>query len=67
MAALTLAGSANSHAGHAMMTSGMQGSGMPAVVAFPYGFPKAGSYRIVVQVKRGGHVETGMFDARVEN
>jgi hypothetical protein len=32
-------------------------------VAFPYGFPRAGDYRIFVQVKRGGRIETGVFDA----
>jgi hypothetical protein len=37
------------------------------VVGFPYGFPKAGNYRIFVQVKRAGRVEMGVFDARVEN
>ena len=35
-------------------------------VSFPYGFPKAGTYRIFVQVKRGGRVETGVFDAQVD-
>jgi hypothetical protein len=35
-------------------------------VRFPYGFPRAGDYRIFVQIKRGGHVETGVFDARVQ-
>jgi hypothetical protein len=35
-------------------------------VSFPYGFPKAGEYRIFVQVKRGGRVETGVFDAHVQ-
>ena len=36
-------------------------------VSFPYGFPSAGDYHIFVQVKRAGHVETGVFTAHVSN
>ncbi|MGB2672217.1 MAG: hypothetical protein WAO11_16015 [Candidatus Acidiferrum sp.] len=39
---------------------------VPAEVSFPYGFPKAGEYRIFVQVKRAGQVQTGVFDAHVQ-
>jgi hypothetical protein len=62
MAALSLTADADPHAGMAM-----EPAGLPATVSFPYGFPKAGDYRIVVQVKRSGRIETGVFDARVEN
>ena len=39
---------------------------LPPEVRFPYGFPRAGDYRIFVQVKRAGRVETGVFDAHVQ-
>ena len=35
-------------------------------VSFPYGFPRAGDYRIFVQVKRAGRIETGVFDVRAK-
>jgi hypothetical protein len=39
---------------------------VPSEVAFPYGFPKPGLYRIFVQVKYNGRIETGVFDAEVK-
>uniref|UniRef100_Q01QG3 YtkA-like domain-containing protein n=1 Tax=Solibacter usitatus (strain Ellin6076) TaxID=234267 RepID=Q01QG3_SOLUE len=64
MAALGLAQSANPnpHAGHMKMSGGL-----PAEVSFPYGFPKAGAYRVFVQMKRGGQILTGAFTTTVEN
>jgi hypothetical protein len=41
------------------------GEALPAELSFPYGFPKPGLYRVFVQVKRKGKVETGVFDTKV--
>ena len=69
MAALELANSRlmAPHAGHAPDdVSQTFKSASSAEITFPYGFPRAGHYRLFVQVKRAGRVETGVFDARVE-
>lgn len=50
----------------APMTMPMENASLPAEVSFPYGFPRPGEYRIFVQIKRAGRIETGVFDAHVE-
>jgi hypothetical protein len=60
MAAVGLAEGQNSMAD----MKGMNHDAPTAEVSFPYGFPKAGEYRIFVQVKRAGKVETGAFIAK---
>ena len=47
-------------------SQGMNMDAPPAEVSFPYGFPEPGRYRIIVQLKRAGTVQTGMFDALVK-
>jgi hypothetical protein len=57
MAAFMLAQGNDSMAGMDMEAT------LPNEVAFPYGLPTAGKYRIFVQMKHGETVETGIFDA----
>lgn len=47
------------------MTAQASSGSLSEELSFPYGFPKPGLYRIFVQVKRKGQVETGVFDAKV--
>ena len=62
MAALDVASpDASSDAG--MM--GMHQESVGPEVSFPYGIPTAGEYRIFVQMKRAGKVETGAFAVTV--
>ena len=51
------------HAGMAMSHSL---TSVPPRISFPYGFPHPGDYRIFVQIKRSGHVQTAAFDAHVQ-
>jgi hypothetical protein len=37
---------------------------LPDEVTFPYGFPSPGRYRIIVQMKHGSTIETGIFDTQ---
>ena len=63
MAAVDLADNQGQPQKHEM--AGMNSAPMSGEVSFPYGFPQNGDYRIFVQIKRGGHVETGEFSAHV--
>jgi hypothetical protein len=60
MAALDLAN------GSMKAMAGMDAGPTPPEVDFPYGFPSAGRYRIVIQMKHGNTIETGVFDATVQ-
>ena len=62
MAALMMAQGNNAMAGMDHRKMHMDAA-IPNQVAFPYGLPTAGKYRIFVQMKHGTTVETGVFDA----
>jgi hypothetical protein len=50
--------------GHPMAGMKME-SARPGTLSFPYEFPQPGRYRLWVQVKIGGKVQTAVFDAEV--
>jgi hypothetical protein len=45
--------------------AGMQHGAVTNEITFPYGFPQAGDYRLFLQVKRAGQVQTAVFDGHV--
>jgi hypothetical protein len=63
MAALMLLGASGAAGSEGM--AGMDHGPVSDEITFPYGFPQVGDYRLFLQVKRAGRVETGVFDVRV--
>jgi hypothetical protein len=66
-AAMASAASMNHAMNHASMNQAARNAtpSLPDEVSFPYGFPQPGDYRLFIQIKRHGQVETGVFDAHV--
>lgn len=63
MASLTIAqkSSGDPHAGH-----NMNPATLPPEVTFPYGLPQPGDYRVFIQIKRAGKIQTGFFTVKAE-
>ena len=66
MAAIRLLQGSGAGSGDAMGSMpGMREAALPWEITFPYGFPQPGKYRLFVQVKRRGRIETAVFDTSV--
>ena len=50
---------------HAMHAATPSADSLSGTIEFPYAFPRSGSYRVFVQVKRGGRILTGAFAVSV--
>lgn len=75
MAAMMLADNSTENGGTGMsmnmpanapMDMPMHSKPLSNTVEFPYGFPSPGRYRVFIQMKHAGTVETGVFDVMVE-
>ncbi len=64
MASMMMASADNSGAA-SMAEMKMPNEKVAPELSIPYGFPKPGLYRIFLQFKRAGRIETASFDARV--
>jgi len=67
MASLALTAESKSAASGQQFMHHMQGASLPAQLAFPFGFPKAGRYRMFIQIQRAGLPETASFDFNVQD
>lgn len=54
------------HGGSDAFCGAAGGVGGPGTFSLPYEFPTAGNFRLWVQIKTAGQVQTGVFDATVQ-
>lgn len=66
LAQASLPASLEESAHSSMNMAQMGGEKIAPEIPIPYGFPKAGDYRVFVQVKRAGQIQTAVFDANVK-
>jgi hypothetical protein len=63
-AVMLLNANPGAYGGMTGMTHG-RATGSPADIAFPYGFPQAGEYRLFLQFKLSKKIQTAVFDANI--